>query len=107
MTEDEIIGWHLDSRHEFEQTLGDSEEQESLACCSPCDLKEPDTTEQLNNNSYRNRLRMVPVYLRPEADQQPRRASPGLPMPECQLLSTLLLLLLLSRFSRVRPCETP
>ena len=51
MTEDEIIGWHLDSRHEFEQTLGDSEEQESLACCSPCDLKEPDTTEQLNNNS--------------------------------------------------------
>ena len=34
-TEDEMIGWHHRlSRHEFEQTLGDSEGQESLACCS-------------------------------------------------------------------------
>ena len=37
MTEDEIVGWHsqLDG-HEFEQTLGDSEGQGRLACCSPC-----------------------------------------------------------------------
>ena len=36
MTEDEMVGWHyrLD-RHEFEQTLGDSEEQGRLVCCSP------------------------------------------------------------------------
>ena len=29
-----MVGWHhLLSGHEFEQTLGDSEGQESLACC--------------------------------------------------------------------------
>ena len=35
MTEDEKVGWHhpLDG-HEFEQALGDGEEQGSLACCS-------------------------------------------------------------------------
>ena len=35
---------------EFEQTLGDGEEQEKLACCSPGDHRESDTTEQLNNH---------------------------------------------------------
>ena len=36
MTEDETFGWHhWLSGLEFEQTLGDSEGQESLACCSP------------------------------------------------------------------------
>ena len=35
MTEDEMIGWHYRlNGNEFEQTLGDSEEQESLTCCS-------------------------------------------------------------------------
>ena len=29
-------------KHEFEQTLGDSEEQESLVCCSPWGRKELD-----------------------------------------------------------------
>ena len=37
--------------HEFKQTLGDSEGQGSLVCCSPWGSKESDTTEQLNNNS--------------------------------------------------------
>ena len=34
MTENEMVGWHhrLDG-HEFEQTLGHSEGQESLMCC--------------------------------------------------------------------------
>ena len=36
--------------HELEQTLGDSEGQESLVCCSSWGQKELDTTEQLNNN---------------------------------------------------------
>ena len=46
MTEDEMVGWyHLLSGHEIEQTQGDSEGQGSLACCSPCGLKESDTTE--------------------------------------------------------------
>ena len=31
--------------HEFEQALGDGEGQGSLACCSPWDWKESDTTE--------------------------------------------------------------
>ena len=49
MTEDEMIGWHHQlNGHEFEQTLGDDERQEGLACYSPWGLKESDMTEQLN-----------------------------------------------------------
>ena len=49
MTEDEIVRWHhRRNGHEFEQTLGDNEGQGSLACCSPWDRKESDTTERLN-----------------------------------------------------------
>ena len=49
MTEDKMVGWHHQlNGHEFEQTLGDSEGQGSLACCSPWGCKELDTTEQLN-----------------------------------------------------------
>ena len=46
MTEDEMVAWHhrLDGL-EFEQTLGDSEGQGSLVCCSPQGLKESDMTE--------------------------------------------------------------
>ena len=44
-TEDEITGWHHQlNGHEFEQTLGDSEGQASLACYSLWDQKESDTT---------------------------------------------------------------
>ena len=52
MTGYEMIGWHhpLDG-HEFEQALGDDEEQGSLVCCSPWGHKESDTTERLNNNN--------------------------------------------------------
>ena len=41
MKEDEMVGCHhqLDG-HEFEQTLGDSEGQGSLVCCSPRGHKE-------------------------------------------------------------------
>ena len=36
VTEDEMVGWHHQLNGcEFEQTLGDSEGQGSLACCSP------------------------------------------------------------------------
>ena len=36
MTEDEMVGWyHRLDGHELEETLGDSEGQASLACCSP------------------------------------------------------------------------
>ena len=40
MTEDEMVGWH-----EFEQTLGDTEGQRSLVCCSPWGHKESDMTK--------------------------------------------------------------
>ena len=54
MTEDEMVGWHHQlSRHEFEQTPGDSEGQGSLACCSTRGHKELDMTEQLINNKSR------------------------------------------------------
>ena len=37
------------SSYEFERTLGDSEGQGSLVCCSPWDQRESDTTERVNN----------------------------------------------------------
>ena len=49
MTEDKMVGWHHGlNGHEFEQAPGDSEGQESLACCSPWGREESDTTERLN-----------------------------------------------------------
>ena len=51
-TEDEIAEWHHPlNGHEFEQTPGDGEGQEILACCSPWSRKELDTTSWLNNNT--------------------------------------------------------
>ena len=51
-TEDGMGGWHHRlNGHELEQTPGDSEGQESLACCSPWGHKESDTTWRLNNNN--------------------------------------------------------
>ena len=50
MTEDETVAWHnWLNGHEFEQILGDSEEQRSLAGYSAWGRKESDMTEQLNN----------------------------------------------------------
>ena len=46
-----MIGWHHQlNGHEFDQALGEGEGQGGLACCSPWDHKESDTTEQLNDN---------------------------------------------------------
>ena len=52
MREDEMVGWHhqLDV-YECEQALGVGDGQGGLACCSPWDHKESDTTERLNNSS--------------------------------------------------------
>ena len=50
-----MVGWHHRlNGHEFEQTLGDGEEQRSLVCCSPRGRKELDTTKRLNNSNKRN-----------------------------------------------------
>ena len=41
-----MVGWHHRlNGHEFEQALGDSEGQGSLACCSPQGHKESDNLE--------------------------------------------------------------
>ena len=47
MTEDEMVGWHHQLGHKFEQALAVGDGQGSLACCSPRGRKESDTTEQL------------------------------------------------------------
>ena len=45
MTQDEMVGWHhLINAHEFEQTLGEGEGQENMACYSSWGRKESDTT---------------------------------------------------------------
>ena len=45
MTEDRLIGWHHQlNGHGSEQTPGDGEGQGSLACFSPWDCKETDST---------------------------------------------------------------
>ena len=47
-----MVGWHHQfNGHEFDQTLGDSEGQGSLACCSQWDGKELDSTQGQNNSS--------------------------------------------------------
>ena len=57
VTEDEMVGpHHWLTGHEFEQALGDSEGQGSLACCSPWGLKESDPTEWLNNKDQLSTL---------------------------------------------------
>ena len=49
MSEDEVDGWlNQLNGHEFEQASGVGDGQGSLACCSPCALRESDTTVQLN-----------------------------------------------------------
>ena len=48
-----MVGWrfsHQLNEREFEQTLGDSERERSLAFCCPWGHKKSDTTKQLNNN---------------------------------------------------------
>ena len=50
VTEKETVGWHHRLNGlEFEQALGDSEGQGSLACYNPWSCKGLDTTEWLNN----------------------------------------------------------
>ena len=47
-----MVRWHHQvNGHQFEQTLGDSEGQGNLECCSPWHHKESGTTEQLSNTN--------------------------------------------------------
>ena len=56
VTEDEMVGWHHRlNGHEFEQILGDSVGQGSLACCSPWNRKESNMTWGQNNSNQLGR----------------------------------------------------
>ena len=63
-----MIGQHHHlNGHEFEQTLGDSEEQGSRGCCSPWDHNELDTTQQVNNDTH---ARVWPGLRNADQDQE-------------------------------------
>ena len=49
--------------HEFEQILGDGEEQEGLAFYSPWGCKESDMTQRLNNNKPKFQVAVVAIVL--------------------------------------------
>ena len=62
-TEDEMVGWHhcLDG-HEFEQALGVSDGQGSLACCSSWSRKESFMTERLNRTEMSQRVLTLKIW---------------------------------------------
>ena len=61
MTDDEMAGWQQQlNGHECEQTLGESEGQGILVCCSPQDHKESDTAERTKMVFHR-KLFLSPV----------------------------------------------
>ena len=66
-----MVGWHhqLDG-HEFEQTLGDSEEQGSLACCSPRGQKEWDLVIEPQQQSWAWCLTQTPRDTTRTSDSQ-------------------------------------
>ena len=66
VTEDEMVGWHSwVNGHEFEQTLGNSEGQRCLACCSLWGHKELDSTWQLNKSNRKEDNTLAEAWLLP------------------------------------------
>ena len=64
MTEDEMVGWHLQlDGHVFEQTPGDSGGQRSLVRYSPRCCKQSEMTEQLNNDNNPSMLDIFAFFL--------------------------------------------
>ena len=58
-----MVEWHHRlNGHEFEQAPGDGEGQGGLACCSPWDHKESETTEGLNNNKAHEKMLITASY---------------------------------------------
>ena len=81
MTEDEMVGWHHPlNGHEFEQSLGDSEGQRSLACCSPWGGKDSDMIEQQNsNNMYKPQGSFKPKTYAQRGERNPNIYQSQLP----------------------------
>ena len=60
VTEDKMVGWHLRlNGHVFEQTLGDSEGQWKLACCSSYGVRSLTWLSDDKNNSIKTRNRQL------------------------------------------------
>ena len=81
-TEDEVIRWHHRlNGHEFEQTLGDSEGQGSLMCCSPWSQRVKHNLPTIQQQQQ-VAMEMVPSHVlgtcvpRPPPASRPQRASP-------------------------------
>ena len=71
--EDEIARWqHQPNRHEFEQTLRDSEGQGSLVCCSPRGRREFDMIEWLNINMQQQSQYHLGANRFPTRNRNPR-----------------------------------
>ena len=103
-----MIGWHhLLNGHEFEQNQGDSKGQGSLACCSPQGHKEQDMTERLNNNAscVNGTFKLLSLSLGFLAFKTGIFCSYPPSIVSIQIImcqkALLLLLLLLSQYSRV------
>ena len=64
MTEDELVEWpYRLSGHECGQTLGDSEGQGSLVCCSPWSPQESDMTWAAEQQRYHLSYCFVLVFV--------------------------------------------
>ena len=60
--EEEETVRHLPSDgHEFEQALGDSGGQGSVACCGPRGHRELDTTKRVNDNNWQKPVPPMPT----------------------------------------------
>ena len=94
-----MVGWHhWLNGHEFGQTLGVGDGQESLACCRPWGCKELDTTEWLN--WYLNGLVVFPTFFNlslnfatPNSWSEPQSAPQGI-CPVVGLLGHMVVLFL-------------
>ena len=144
-TEDEMVGWHhWFNGHEFDQTPGESEEQGSLACCSPefQRVRHNRVTEEQQLELRASQAALVMKNLRVDtgdtgsiigsgrspvggkcrkvAHPQPfrtrdrfhgkhffHRSGVGMVSGWCKCIIFIVLLLLLSRFSRVQLGATP
>ena len=81
-TENEMVGWHHRlNGHEFEQTLGDSGGQRSLACYSPWGRKE--SGHNLATEQQNCRILQVLVGKAPWVHPEPNKNQKAYILPQC------------------------
>ena len=95
IAENEMVGWHHQLHgHEFEQAPGVGEGQGSLACCSPWDYKQSDSTERLNRVPCHNYIHIVVqpqhpfrAFHHPYLNSEPIKLELYSPLPPAQAAS--------------------